>query len=118
MAAGVGLAFLFAGLLHVWQTVRALRFRVLDRLVGLRPYERAIRLRFRAVARRGVVDVAKSRMKRVRKARARWGRQVRSSAFQVVRRPGLWLLRALRAIAAGEKLSSDVSDIVERMLKA
>ena len=90
--------FLFAGLLHVWQTLRALRFRVLDRLVGLRPYERAIRLRFRAVARRGVVDVAKSRMKRVRKARARWGRRVRSSAFQVVRRPGLWLLRALRAI--------------------
>ncbi len=90
--------FFFAGLLHVWQSVRALRFRILDRLVGLRPYERAIRLRFRAVARRGVVDVTRSRMKQARKARARWGRRVRSHAIQAVRRPGLWFLGALRRL--------------------
>ncbi len=39
-AAGVLAAiqcFMFAGLLHIWQTLRALRFRILDRLVGLRP---------------------------------------------------------------------------------
>ena len=90
--------FFFAGLLHIWQSLRALRFKILDRLVGLRPYERAVRLRFRAVARRGVVDVTKSRMKKARKARARLGRRVRRLAFELVRRPGLWFIGALRAL--------------------
>jgi hypothetical protein len=90
--------FVLAGLLHVWQSLRALRFRILDRLGGLRPYERSIRLRFRALARRGVVDVTKSRLKGMRKARARLSRRVRSLAFEAVRRPGLWFLDALRAL--------------------
>lgn len=90
--------FVLAGLLHVWQSLRALRFRVLERLVGLRPYERSIRLRFRAVARRGVADVTKSRLKRLNKGRVRFTRRMRSYAFELVRRPGLWFLGALRTL--------------------
>jgi glycosyltransferase involved in cell wall biosynthesis len=96
--------FALAGLLHVWQTLRAIRFRILETLVGLRPSERRIRLLFRAIARRGLVDWTRAHLreymgpKALRKARARLGKKVRYYAFESVRRPGLWLLNGLRAL--------------------
>jgi glycosyltransferase involved in cell wall biosynthesis len=96
--------FVLAGLLHVWQTLRAIRFRILEKIVALRPYERRIRLMFRAMARRGVVDWTMAHLreyvgaKALRKARARLGKKVRYYSFEAVRRPGLWLLNALRAV--------------------
>jgi glycosyltransferase involved in cell wall biosynthesis len=96
--------FVLAGLLHVWQTLRAIRFRILETLVGLRPSERRIRLLFRAIARRGLVDWTRAHLreymgpKALRKARARLGKKVRYYAFESVRRPGLWLLNGLRAL--------------------
>ena len=96
--------FVLAGLLHVWQTLRALRFRVLESLEGLRPYERRARLLFRSIAHRGVVDWTRAHLreyfgpKALRKTRARLGKRVRYYSFESVRRPGLWMLSAVQSI--------------------
>ena len=106
-AAGVAAAlqcFVLAGLLHVWQTLRAVRFWILERLEGLRPYERRLRLMFRSIARRGVVDWTRAHLreymgaKALRKARARFAKRVRYYGFEAVRRPGLWLLNVLQKL--------------------
>ena len=96
--------FFLAGLLHIWQSLRALRFRILERLAGLRPYERRVRLMFRSMARHGVVEWTRAQLKEhmgpkvIRKARARAGKRVRNFGFQLVRQPGLWFLNAVRAL--------------------
>ena len=96
--------FVLAGLLHIWQSLRALRTRILESLEGLRPYERRVRLMFRAIARHGVVDWTRAQLREhmgpkvMRKMRARAGKKVRYYAFESVRRPGLWFLNAVRAI--------------------
>ena len=96
--------FVLAGLLHIWQSLRALRTRILESLEGLRPYERRVRLMFRAIARHGVVDWTRAQLREhmgpkvMRKMRARVGKKVRYYAFETVRRPGLWFLHAVRAI--------------------
>jgi hypothetical protein len=96
--------FVLAGLLHLWQTLRAIRFWILERLVALQPVERRIRLMFRAIARRGIVDWTRAHVreymgpKALRKARARLGKRVRYYSFESVRRPGLWLLNGLRSL--------------------
>src|SRR5690242_13375795 len=41
--------FVLAGLLHVWQSLRAVRNRILEKIVGLRPYERRVRLMGRSI---------------------------------------------------------------------
>jgi len=96
--------FVLAGLLHIWQTLRAIRNRILEQIVGLRPYERRVRLMFRSIVRHGVVDWTRAQLREhmgpkvIRKARARLGKKVRHYSFEVVRRPGLWFLNAVRAI--------------------
>jgi glycosyltransferase involved in cell wall biosynthesis len=96
--------FVLAGLLHLWQTLRAIRFWILERLVVLQPYERRLRMIGRSIARRGIVDWTTAHLrqymdaKALRKARARVSKRVRHYSFEVVRRPGLWLLDALRAL--------------------
>ena len=96
--------FVIAGLLHVWQTMRAIRFHILEKLAGLRPSERRVRLVFRAIARRGLLDWTHAHLreymgpKALRKARARLGKRVRYYSFEAVRRPSLWLLDIVRAL--------------------
>ena len=96
--------FVLAGLLHVWQSLRAVRNRILEKIVGLRPYERRVRLMGRSIRRHGVADWTRAQMrehmgpKALRKARARLGKNVRYYSFEAVRRPGLWFLKAVRAI--------------------
>jgi glycosyltransferase involved in cell wall biosynthesis len=101
----LGLRYLvFSGLFHVWQSLRAVRIGLLERLGELRPHERRLRLMGREIRRRGVVDWTWSHMKPYvgAKARARGMQRVKkavkAAAFESVRRPGLALLRALRAI--------------------
>ena len=74
---------MLAGLLHIWQTLRAIRFRILEKLEVLRPYERRLRLMLRSIARRGVVEWTRAHLREdlgaqaLRKARARFGKKVR-----------------------------------------
>jgi glycosyltransferase involved in cell wall biosynthesis len=96
--------FVLAGLLHLWQTLRAIRNRILESIVALRPGERRVRLLFRSIGRRGLVDWTRAHLreymgaKALRKARARAGKSMRYYSFEAVRRPGLWLLNGLRAL--------------------
>ena len=71
---------------HVRQRIREGRGRVLDRLEFLKPYETRLRLGSRAVRKR-----AGNQMEHYR-------RRTRHLGFEMVRRPGLLLLKALRAI--------------------
>ena len=96
--------FVLAGLLHVWQSLRAVRNRILETIVGLRPYERLVRLMGRSIARHGVADWTRAQVREHmgpkvwRKARARVSKKVRHYSFEAVRRPGLWFLHAVRAM--------------------
>ncbi|HET9362134.1 MAG TPA: glycosyltransferase family 2 protein [Vicinamibacterales bacterium] len=101
----LGLKYLvFSGLFHAWQTLRAWRIGLLERLGAIRPYERRLRLVTREVVRRGVVDWTSSHTKHYvgakarRRAMSRVKKGVKRAAFQSVRRPGLALLRRLREI--------------------
>jgi glycosyltransferase involved in cell wall biosynthesis len=101
----LGLKYLlFSGLFHAWQTLRAWRIALLERLERLRPHERRVRLMSREVYRRGVVDWTWSHAKQYvgskarRRATSRMKKNVKRAAFESVRRPGLALLRLLRAI--------------------
>ena len=95
---------LFSGLLHLWQSLRALRFYLLEAAEWLKPYERRVRLVFRAMGRQGIGDWMKAHMteafgaKARRKRLARVKRRVAGVAFATVRVPGLFVLKALRAI--------------------
>ncbi len=94
----------FTGLFHFWQTLRAIRTNLLERIETLRPYERRLRLMAREVQRRGIVDWTGAHMKphvgakARRRLLARVKKRVRQLAFESVRRPGLFALRTLRAI--------------------
>jgi glycosyltransferase involved in cell wall biosynthesis len=95
---------LLSGFFHLWQTLRALRQNILERIEPLRPHERRLRLMSREIWRRGVYDWTWSHMKphvgakAQKKALARIRKRVRSLAFESVRVPGLALLRWARAI--------------------
>ena len=94
----------FSGLFHLWQTLRGWRNELLERLTALKPYERRLRLMWREIRRRGIVDWTSAHLKPFvgvkarRRAVAAVKKQVKHLAFESVRRPGLFLLRALRAI--------------------
>ena len=94
----------FSGLFHFWQSMRAVRQDILERAEVLRPWERHVRLVWREIRRRGVIDWTWSHLKpfigwkALRKAAARMKKAIRHLAFQAVRRPGLALLRGLRGI--------------------
>jgi glycosyltransferase involved in cell wall biosynthesis len=77
---------MFSGVLHFWQRGREFRTRTLDRSDRLRQWESRARLGYRAVQRRLVRS-----MKHYRN-------RTRHLATEMVRRPGLLLLKALRAI--------------------
>jgi hypothetical protein len=103
--AALGLKYLaFSGLFHLWQSLRAIRIDLLERAERLRPVERRLRLMGREIARRGIVDWTGGHMKPYvgtkvrRRAMSRVKKGVKRAAFEAVRRPGLALLRALRAI--------------------
>jgi glycosyltransferase involved in cell wall biosynthesis len=97
-----GLAF--TGLFHLWQTLRAIRIRLLERVMALRPYERRLRLMGREIKRRGVMDWTSAHMKQYvgakarRRFMARVKKRVKELAFESVRVPGLFALRTLRSI--------------------
>lgn len=97
-----GLAF--TGLFHMWQTLRAIRIRLLERAMALRPYERRLRLMAREIKRRGIVDWTSAHMKQYvgvkarRRFMARVKKRVKELAFESVRRPGLFALKTLRSI--------------------
>jgi glycosyltransferase involved in cell wall biosynthesis len=97
-----GLAF--TGLFHLWQTLRAIRINLLERVMAVRPYERRLRLMSREIMRRGIVDWTGSHLKPYvgvkarRRFLSRAKKQVKHLAFESVRRPGLFLLRTLRSI--------------------
>ena len=106
-SAGARLAIrylLLSGIFHLWQSLRALRQNVLERIEPLRPHERRLRLMSREIWRRGPYDWTWSHMKphvgakAQKKARARLKKRVKSAAFESVRMPGLALLRWVRAI--------------------
>jgi hypothetical protein len=106
-SAGAALALrylVFSGGFHAWQSLRAVRIRLLERAEILRPYERRMRLMSREIARRGVVDWTGSHLKPYvgakarRRALSRAKKGIRHAAFASVRRPGLFALRLLRAI--------------------
>jgi glycosyltransferase involved in cell wall biosynthesis len=106
-AAGVWLAIRYltlSGFFHLWQSLRALRQHVLERLEPLRPHDRRLRLMGREIWRRGPYDWTWSHMKPYvgskaqKKALSRTKKGVKSAAFQMVRVPGLALIQALRAI--------------------
>ncbi len=106
-AAGTWLAIRYlalSGIFHLWQSLRALRQHILERLDPLRPHERRVRLMSREIWRRGVTDWTWSHMKphvgaKARKKRlARIKKRITSMAFQLVRVPGLALVRGVRAI--------------------
>jgi glycosyltransferase involved in cell wall biosynthesis len=106
----LGLKYLaFSGLFHAWQQLRAVRIALLERLERLRPYERRVRLMSREIHRRGIVDWTGSHMKpyvgaKARsRALARVKKGVKRVAFESVRRPGLALIRMLRAIPVVRK---------------
>ena len=94
----------FSGSFHLWQSIRAVRQDVLERAEAIRPYDRRVRLMWREMRRRGFGDWTWSHMKPYvgvkaqRKAAARIRKRTRALAFEAVRRPGLALLRGLRAI--------------------
>ena len=96
--------FVLSGLLHLWQSIRAVRSWVLERLGSLRPHDRRIRLVLRSITRRGVVDWTMAHMKEFagakarRGVRARIGKRLRALGFEAIRRPGLLTLRLLRKI--------------------
>jgi glycosyltransferase involved in cell wall biosynthesis len=96
--------FAFTGLFHVWQQLRSLRIHLLERAMKLRPYERRLRLMGREIIRRGIVDWTGAHLKPYvgvkarRRLLARAKAQIKHLAFESVRRPGLLLLRGLRAI--------------------
>lgn len=96
--------FLFAGLLHGWQSLREIRSNLLERLVGLRPYERKLRLLARSISRRGGVDWTVTTMneafgaKARRKTLARFKKRVKNLGNEVIRRPGVLALKAVRSI--------------------
>lgn len=94
----------FSWAFHLWQSVRAARIHSLERLEPLRPYERRVRLMTREIIRRGPVDWTWSHLKpyvgakALRRGVAGMKKQVKSLAFEAVRRPGLALIAALRRI--------------------
>jgi len=96
--------FAFGGVLHGWQSLRGLRSDLLEKLIGLRPYERKVRLAGRSIRRRGGIDSTMTFFKKTmgdkarRKTAARARKRVRNLAGEIVRRPGVLTLRALRAI--------------------
>jgi glycosyltransferase involved in cell wall biosynthesis len=101
----LGLKYLVSsGLFHAWQQLRALRIDLLERLGGLRPYERRLRLAAREVHRRGVVDWTGSQLKPYvgakarRKALSKIKKRARETSSQALRGPGLAFLNMLRAI--------------------
>ena len=105
--AGAWLSFRYlalSGVFHLWQSLRALRQNILERIEPLRPHERRVRLMSREIWRRGVYDWTWSHMKphvgaKAQKKRlARAKKRVKSVAFESVRVPGLTLLQWLRAI--------------------
>jgi len=92
------------GLLHIWQTLRAIRGWILERLGALRPHERRARLVMRSIARRGPVDWTTAHVREFagakarRKMRARLGNRARGFGTEVGRRLGMPAISAVRSI--------------------
>jgi len=101
----LGLRYLvFSWLFHIWQTLRAIRIRLLERAERLRPHERRVRLVSREISRRGVVDWTRAQLKpwvgaKARKrALSRAKKGARAAAAGSLRGPGAAIVRGLRAV--------------------
>jgi glycosyltransferase involved in cell wall biosynthesis len=96
--------FWTAGLLHAWQQLRELRVQLLERASTLRPHDRRLRLLARGIVRRldsdWMIQQARKAVssKRREKAASSVKRRVRYGVATVVRTPGTWLLRSMRAV--------------------
>ena len=81
---------------------RALRIDLLERIMGLRPYERRLRLMGREIVRRGIVDWTRAHLKPYVGVKARRRRRASTRgwhlAFESVRRPGPGCCHGLHAL--------------------